>query len=203
MNFKRLIVILALALFFAGGNVSAKTLLEKTMFFVTPQGKIDSCKFWKLYIGSYPATLVRKFPGEDSLPVNTELNLTVLSSGYIEGYGYCKKGRVDCGATFVIDTGSGTIKLPVDSIDWVIDGGDRVKPKGMKLCHLAIDVEENKQPAVKRMTLTKYKLVTEYEERNLKPDGDVVLTIFGFSKPALLNAQKAAATPVAPVEPKK
>jgi hypothetical protein len=205
MKSMRIAVIAAAAVVLAAGTASAKMLLEKSLYFVTDNGKVDSCKYWTLYIGNYPATLVRKFPGEDSLPVNTEVNLTVLSSGYIEGYGYCKKGRVDCMGTFVIDTGRATVKVPVDSVEYVVNEGARLKAKGMPLADLKVDVEGNMVPSVKRLKLTKYKLVTEYEERNLKPLGDATITMFAFSKAALAAAQKAAKEPrpePKPVEPK-
>jgi hypothetical protein len=191
--FKRLLIIAVAAVICAGGQAGAKSLLEKSIYFVNPtSGKIDSCKYWKIYIGTFQSvTLVRKFPGEDSLPVNSDLNLTVLSSGYIEGYGYTKKGRVDCMATFVVDTGTGAIKLPVDSVEFVIAGGEKVKPRGMRVCDLALDVEGNKLPGIRSMLLTKYKLVLDYDERNLKPLGDVTLTVFAFTKAALVAAQKA------------
>ena len=174
-------------------GASAKSLLEKPIYFVNSEnGKIDSSKYWKLYLGTYQTvTLVRKFPGEDSLPVNVDLNLTVLSSGYIEGYGYTRKGRVDCMANFVVDTGAASAKLPVDSIEYVNAAGATVKPRGAKQCSFAIDVEGNKLPGIKRMLLTKYKLVVDYEERNLKPLGDVTITAFAFSKAALVAALKA------------
>jgi hypothetical protein len=115
----------------------------------------------------------------------------VLSSGYIEGSGYTAKGRVDCTATFVIDTGAGTVKLPVDSIEYVFASAAKVKPRGGKVCDLAMDVEGNKVPNVKTMLLTKYKLVVDVDERNLKPLGDVNVTFFAFSKSALAAVQKA------------
>jgi hypothetical protein len=196
MKSMRIAVIAAAAVVLAAGTASAKMLLEKSIYFVTENGKVDSSKYWTLYIGNYPATLVRKFPGEDSLPVNTEVNLTVLSSGYIEGYGYCKKGRVDCMGTFLIDTGRATLKVPVDSVEYVVNEGARLKAKGMPLADLKVDVEGNMVPSIKRLKLTRYKLVTEYEERNLKPlPPDLVITMFAFSKAALAAAQKAAKEP--------
>jgi hypothetical protein len=192
-RYKRLLVVAMAAIFCMCGAASAKSLLEKSIYFINPaNGKTDSSKYWKIYIGSFPSiTLVRKFPGEDSLPVNSDLNLTVLSSGYVEGYGYTKKGRVDCLASFVIDTGAGAIKLPVDSIEFVFAGGEKVKPKNMKVCDLAIDVEGNKVPGIQKLMLTKYKLVIDVDERNLKPLGDVNITLFAFSKSTLAAAQKA------------
>jgi hypothetical protein len=181
----------------------AKSLLEKSIYFINPQtGKLDSTKYWKMYLGKYPSvTLVRKFPGEDSLPVNSDINLTMMSSGYIEGYGYTRKGRVDCVASFVVDTGTGAIKLPVDSIEYMYAGGAKVKPRGMKVCGVNIDVDGNNVQGVREMLLTKYKLVVDADERNLKPQGDVTIEFFGFSKAALAVAEKAqkesAAAPAA------
>jgi hypothetical protein len=94
-------------------------------------------------------------------------------------------------ASFVIDTGSGAVKLPVDSVEYVIAGGEKVKPRGMKLFDLALDVEGNKLPGIKKLLLTKYKLVIDADERNLKPMGDVNITLFAFSKAALSAAVKA------------
>ncbi len=189
----RLLLLLAASVLFFASAAGAKSLLEKSIYWVNPQtGKMDSTKYWKIYIGKYPAiTLVRKFPGEDSLPVNSDINLTVMSSGYIEGYGYTRKGRVDCMAVFVVDTGTGAIKLPVDSIEYMFAGGAKVKPRGIKVCDAAIDVEGNKVSGVKEMQLTKYKLVIDVDERNLKPMGDFDIDFFSFSKTGLAAAQKA------------
>jgi hypothetical protein len=188
-----LLLLLAASVLFFANAAGAKSLLEKSIYWTNPQtGKTDSAKYWKIYIGKYPAiTLVRKFPGEDSLPVNSDINLTVMSSGYIEGYGYTRKGRVDCMAVFVVDTGNGAIKLPVDSIEYMFSGGAKVKPRGMKVCDAAIDVEGNKVSGVKEMQLTKYKLVIDVDERNLKPMGDFDIDFFSFSKTGLAAAQKA------------
>jgi hypothetical protein len=193
MKFSRLLLLVVAAVFVFAASAPAKSLLEKSIYWISPDnGKIDSTKYWKMFIGKYNSvTLVRKFPGEDSLPVNADINLMVLSSGYIEGSGYTAKGRVDCTATFVIDTGAGTVKLPVDSIEYVFASAAKVKPRGGKVCDLDMDVEGNKVPNVKTMLLTKYKLVVDVDERNLKPLGDVNVTFFAFSKSALAAAQKA------------
>jgi hypothetical protein len=203
MKLSRMILLIAGAVLIMSGAVDAKSLLEKSIYFINPaSGKIDSTKYWKMFIGKFDAvTLVRKFPGEDSLPINADINLMVLSSGYIEGSGYTAKGRVDCTAMFVIDTGSGVVKLPVDSIEYVFAGGAKVKPRGGKVYDMSIDVEGNKAPGIKLMQLTKYKLVVDADERNLKPQGDVNITSFGFSKAALAAAQKAdKEAPAAPAK---
>jgi hypothetical protein len=193
MKLSRLLLLVVAAVFVFAASAPAKSLLEKSIYWINPDnGKIDSTKYWKMFIGKYESvTLVRKFSGEDSLPVNADINLMVLSSGYIEGSGYTAKGRVDCTATFVIDTGAGAIKLPVDSIEYMYAGGAKVKPRGGRVYDCAIDVEGNKEPGIKKLLLTKYKLVVDVDERNLKPQGDMTITFFAFSKSSLAAAQKA------------
>jgi hypothetical protein len=184
-------VLIALFLTISAGGVSAKSLLEKTVYFINPTtNKIDSSKYWKIFLGSYPATLQRKFPGEDSARITLDLNFTLLSSGYVEGNGYTKKGRVDCEASLVVDSVTFQ-KATFDSIEYVYNGGSNIKLKGKPAMNLLLDVEGYKVALNKGLALTKYRLVVVEEDRNLKPAGDVTITFFAFSKPGLLAAQKA------------
>jgi hypothetical protein len=185
------LVIVACALCLCAGSVSAKSMLEKKIYFLNQSGKADSSVYWKIFLGSYQATLERKFPGEDSMPVNTELNLTLLSSGYIEGYGYVKKGRVDCMGGFIADSAGAGQKIPVDSMEFMINNATLAKVKNRPLLTVYVDLEGNKITLSRPLTLTKYKLTIVDEDRNLKPAGDVPVTFFAFSKAALLAAQKA------------
>ena len=185
------LVIIACALCVCAGSVSAKSMLEKKIYFLNQSGKADSSVYWKIFLGSYQATLERKFPGEDSMPVNTELNLTLLSSGYIEGYGYVKKGRVDCMGGFIADSAGAGQKIPVDSMEFMINNATLAKVKNRPLLTVYVDLEGNKITLNRPLTLTKYKLTIVDEDRNLKPAGDVPVTFFAFSKAALLAAQKA------------
>ena len=127
------LVIIACALCMCAGSVSAKSLLEKKIYFLNQAGKVDSSVYWKIYLGSYPATLERKFPGEDSMPVNTELNLTLLSSGYIEGYGVVRKGRVDCMGGFIADSAGSVQKIAADSIEFMINNATQAKIKNRRM----------------------------------------------------------------------
>lgn len=185
------LVIIACALCVCAGSVSAKSMLEKKVYFLNQAGKIDSSVYWKIFLGSYPTTLERKFPGEDSMPVNTDLNLTLLSSGYIEGYGYVKKGRVDCMGGFIADSAGAGQKIPVDSMEYMLNNATQAKIKNRPLMTVFVDLEGNKIALNKPLTLTKYKLTIVDEDRNLKPAGDVSVTFFAFSKPAFFAAQKA------------
>jgi len=183
--------LIALFLLIAAGSVCAKSLLEKSIYFINPTtSKIDSSKYWKIFLGNYPASLQRKFPGEEMQTVNTDVNLTLMSSGYVEGYGMTKKGRVDCEATLWADS-AGTHKVSFDSIEYVYAGGQKVKTKNSQPTDLWLDVEGAKLLIYKGLSLTKYRLVIVDEDRNLKPAGDANITFFSFSKPALAAAQKA------------
>jgi len=185
------LALFAVCLIISAGSISAKSLLEKTVYFINPTtSKIDSAKYWKIFVGSYPASLQRKFPGEDTQTVNTDVNLTLMSSGYVEGYGYTKKGRVDCEASLLADS-AGAQKVAFDSIEYVYAGGQKVKTKNHQPTDLWLDVEGSKVLIYKGLALTKYRLVVVDEDRNLKPAGDASITFFAFSKPALAAAQKA------------
>jgi hypothetical protein len=185
------LVIIACALCMCAGSVSAKSMLEKKIFFLNQAGKADSSVYWKIYLGSYQATFNRKFPGEDSMSVTTDFNLTLLSSGYIEGYGMVRKGRVDCMGGFASDSAGAIQKIAVDSMEYMISNATQAKIKNRPLINVFVELEGNKIIPNRPLTLTKYKLVVVEEDRNLKPVGDVPVTFFAFSKKALLEAQKA------------
>jgi ABC-type amino acid transport substrate-binding protein len=183
--------LVALCLMMYAGSLSAKSLLEKALYFINPTtSKVDSAKYWKVFVGSYPATLQRKFPGEEMATVQTDLNLTLLSSGYVEGYGYSNKGRIDCEAVLFSDSAA-TQKISFDSIEYVYNGGQNVKMKNKPSTSLYLDVEGNRVTIYKGLLLTRYRLTIVDEDRNLKPAGDATITFFAFSKQALLAAQKA------------
>jgi hypothetical protein len=185
------VALFALFLIISAGSLSAKSLLEKTIYFINPTtNKVDTAKYWKVFVGAYPATLERKFPGEEKAPITTDLNLTLLSSGYIEGYGWSKKGRIDCEAALYADSAS-TQKVSFDSIEYVYNGGANVKTKNKPATGLFLDIEGNKLTITRGLLLTKYKLTVVDEDRNLKPAGDANITFFAFSKQALATAQKA------------
>jgi hypothetical protein len=180
------------ALFLFTGIVSAKSLLEKTVFFFNPTTeKIDSATYWKVFLGSYSATVERKFPGDEPTKMTCDMNLTLLSSGYVEGYGYSKKGRIDCEAGIMGEAGNTPKKIALDSVEYIFNNGQEIKLKNGPVFNLFLDAESNKIILHKKMTLTKYRLQIIDDERNLKPAGDVNLTWFAFTKAGAVAAQKA------------
>jgi hypothetical protein len=185
-------IFVVFAMLVAAGSINAKNLLEKSIyFFNSTTNKIDSAKYWKVFVGSYPSTLERKFPGLDPMKVTCDLNLTLLSSGYVEGYGYTSKGRIDCEATILSDNKGAVNKITVDSVDYIFNNGQSLKMKNGPTVNFYLDVEGNKITIHKKLTLTKYRLQIVDEDRNLKPNGDEIVTWFAFTKSAAIEAQKA------------
>ena len=185
-------ILIVLAIFFASGTIHAKNLLEKSIFFFNPNtNKIDSAKYWKVFFGSYSGTLSRKFPGEDTAKVTCDLNFTLLSSGYVEGYGYTRKGRVECEADMMAEGGNAPRTIVLDSVEYVFNNGQSLKMKNGPVLNFYLDAEGNKVTVHKQLMLTKYRLQIVDEDRNLKPAGDAVVTWFAFSKSAVAAAQKA------------
>ncbi len=186
------IVFIAFAVLIAAGSISAKSLLEKSIYFYNPTtNKLDSAKYWKVFLGSYSTTLERKFPGEEPMKVTTDINYTLLSSGYVEGYGYSRKGRIDCEAAIVADSGSAAKKISLDSVDYIFNNGQSLKMKNGGVLSFFLDAEGNLITIHKKLMLTKYRLQIVDEDRNLKPAGDAVVTFFAFTKSAFPEAQKA------------
>jgi hypothetical protein len=185
-------IFIVLSLCIATGSVSAKSILEKTVFFFNPDlNKIDSAKYWTVFLGSYPSSLERKFPGLDPKRYNCDLNFNLLSSGYVEGYGMTSKGRVDCEPAMMGEGGSASQKITLDSVEYIFDNARSIKLKNGPTLSFYLDVEGEKVMLRKKLTLKKFRLQVIDEDRNLKAAGDVNITWFAFSKAAAIAAQKA------------
>ncbi|MBN2188580.1 MAG: hypothetical protein JW699_03920 [Chitinispirillaceae bacterium] len=167
------VILACLMLIGAASAGFSRSLLGKKMYYTTvPAGKISEAKYWFVYLGQHECTLSRKFPGEETQKITGNMNLSLLSSGYIEGSGYSERGKIDCSPAMKIRTDSGDFAIDLDSIDFIFDFGQKVRTvKGM-IGEFIIDIEGELKTA-NRFLLTEYKMTTAVDgERELKKTGD-------------------------------
>ena len=188
------IVILAGLFFAAAASLSfGRSMLERKMFYLSAANKTGVATFWAVYLGNHDCSLIRKFPGEDPQPVAGSVNLSLMSSGYIEGNGYSARGHLDCLPTMKIKNDKGEHSVPLDSIDCIYDYGQKLRTIDGETGDFIIDVEGTAKTA-NRFILREYKLVDSYGEKVLKPGSDeTTLSAIAFSKTGIQWAQKAAA----------
>lgn len=188
-----LCIVLPVAATDADGFAS-RTLFEKTVYIVLPEGKIEAQKYWSLPLGTAEDLVVkREYPGEGTLDITCNANLALISSGYIDGSGYGDRGKITVQAHFAIMKEGALTKIDVDSIDYVYYGGTKVKMKGADAeqeLYIMVESERNKVQArgVKAMI---YKKTPPHNDLTHMNDHNVVIG-FSFTKEGAKRAYKAA-----------
>jgi hypothetical protein len=205
-------IILVAGLFFiaAASLVSGRSILERKMYYCPAAGKTGETAYWYVFLGQHDCTLNRKYPGEGTVQVTGAMNLSLMSSGYIEGNGYSVKGRLDCLPTMKLKNEKGLRAISIDSIDCLYEYGEKVRMADGDAGDFVIDVE-GQQKNAKKMILTNFKMVEIDGEKELKKNGDdVPLYGIAFSKEGLERVKKAlagtpppATTDPNPAEPAK
>jgi hypothetical protein len=174
-------------------TVFSRSLLGRKMYYATsPAGKTGEAKYWFVYLGQHECTLNRKYPGEEMQQVSGNMNLSLLSSGYIEGSGYSARGKIDCAPVMKIKTDSGEYAIDLDSIDCIFDFGQKARSVSGRTGDFIIDIEGQPKTA-KRFLMTEFKMTTSVDgERELKKTGDdIALSAIAFSKEGVARAIKA------------
>ena len=195
MNVSRMVMFAGLFFIAAASAGFSRSLLGRKIYYATyPANKISEAKYWFVYLGQHECTLNRKYPGEEMVQVTGNMNLSLLSSGYIEGTGYSSRGKIDCAPTMKIKTDSGEYTIDLDSIDCIFDYGQKVRTVKGLVGELVIDIEGQPKTA-KRFLLTEYKMTTSVDgERELKKTGDdIPLSAIAFSKEGIARAIKGIA----------
>lgn len=198
MKLSRIVIAAGLA-FVAFASIGlSRSILERKMHYLSDANKIGETKYWFVYLGSHECTLNRKYPGYPVQPVTGTMNLSFMSSGYIEGTGYSVKGRLECIPTMKMVNGNGQNSISIDSIDCIYDYGHKVRMITGETGDLIIDVEGQPKTA-NRFTLTEYKMINIDGEKELKKTGvDTPLYAISFSKTGIAWAKKASAETAAP-----
>jgi hypothetical protein len=172
---------------------SARSILEKRIHYLTPDGKQGKARFWAIYLGNHDCKLTRKKPGQEPKEIVASMNLQFLSSGYIEGNGYGVAGKVQSLPTMAIKIGNEEVKINVDSIDYIYDFGRKVGLVSGRKGDFIINVEGDKKMA-KKLLMREYKLQMYFGEEILKEGSEETsLSAFAFSPAGLVRAKKAQA----------
>ena len=195
MNTKLSRIAIITGLFFVAvaSLISARSILERKMLYISADSKTGETSYWFVFLGQHDCTLNRKYPGEGTVQVSGAMNLSLLSSGYIEGNGYSAKGRIDCLPTMKLKNEKGERTITIDSIDCIYEYGQKVRMTDGDAGDFIIDVEGQPKSA-KRFVLTTYKMVDVDGEKVLKPNGgEAPLYGIAFSKEGLERVKKMLA----------
>lgn len=172
------------------GQYSTRSLLEKTIFFIQEDnGSIGTAKFWTIHLGKHSCELMKYFPGEDTIPLQAEVNFSLLSSAYIEGKGFSSRGKVDAEAVLTIaavkDSMENNKVIDIDDIDYIFDNGRKIKPTNGESTDLILKAG-NTDCTIKRLLLRKFNYDKTYAE--LKFEKDIVISAFSFTKEGIRRA---------------
>ncbi|MBD3317683.1 MAG: hypothetical protein GF344_18000 [Chitinivibrionales bacterium] len=173
------------------GQYSSRALLEKKIYYVK-DGTIGQCAFWSLYLGDHESKVPMHVAGEGEVIVDANVNYNLMSSGYIEGHGYSSRGKVTTRGKFGVTEGDGVLPIPLDSIDYVSSYGRRVKPLGREDTTLILIAAGMNNLHIRRLLLRKFRYDKQYGE--LKPDGDIPIEAFSFTKKGAARALAAQKT---------
>jgi hypothetical protein len=169
----------------------ARNILEKKTFYLNNTNKTGQARFWVVFLGTHDLKITRAIPGEGDVSVQANVNLQLLSSGYVEGNGYGAKGKIECLPTMLLSSGQEEKRIVLDSIDYLYDFGRKVRMLSGDTGELIIDVEGNKVVA-KKFLMREYKL-TEYFGEQILKEGSQEIPLMGLSltQDGIVRAQKA------------
>lgn len=178
------------------GAYSSRSLLEKKVYVLVGK-KIITSKFWSIPLGNFDCTIKKKYPGEGDVNVDCSMNLSLLSSAYIEGSGYGSRGKMTAEGHFAIRDGDTIRTIELSEIDYIFDGGLQVALTDQKTYPLCLKIENAVDDKTLRgrhkirnpqIMLWKYNKVF----KELKHDKDLkgVLAI-SFTKQGIQKAKKA------------
>lgn len=191
MKSSRIVVLIGL-FFIAIATLSfGRSILERKSFYINAvNGKSGEAKFWVVYLGNHDVTLTRKYPGEEPQKVKGSMNLSLLSSGYIEGNGFSAKGKLECLPTMKIKNEKGVTQISIDSIDCIYEYGQKVRTTAGDVGEFVIDCE-GLQITANRFLMREYKMTDYYGEQILKEGSEEIrLSAIAFSKESLARIPK-------------
>jgi hypothetical protein len=191
MKSSRILLCISLFLFAAATVSFGRSILERKVFYVnTVTGKSGLAKFWVVFLGTHEVTLTRKYPGEEPQKVSGNMNLQLLSSGYIEGNGYSTKGKLECLPVMKMKNDKGITQISIDSIDCIYDFGGKVRTLKGETGEFIVDCEGLMITPTKFL-MREYKMTNYYGEEILKEGSEEIkVSAIAFTKEGLAAIPK-------------
>ena len=191
MKSSRIVVIIGLFFVAAATVAFGRSILERKVHYINAvTGKSGMAKYWVVYLGNHDVTLTRKYPGEEPQQVSGSMNLSLLSSGYIEGNGYSAKGKLECLPTMKIKNEKGERQITIDSIDCIYDNGRKIRSTSGDIGDFIIDCE-GLQIVANRFLMREYKMTDYYGEQILKEGSEEIrVSAIAFTKEGLARVPK-------------
>ncbi|MGM0444098.1 MAG: hypothetical protein ACQEQV_07930 [Fibrobacterota bacterium] len=169
-----------------------RSLLREKAYFITGDKTVHTAEFWTLNFGIFDYSVDRKYPGEGTVAVEGSSNLSLLSSGYIEGSGYGDRGKMTVKPNFSIQVGDSLQKVETDSIDYIFMGGTRVHLKNGETHDLYLRIEQDENLVQPKQMLARTYYIKK-PENSLKSKGTVERVIgFSYTREGVLRAYDAA-----------
>ncbi|MDR0304429.1 MAG: hypothetical protein LBH98_06660 [Chitinispirillales bacterium] len=122
-------VLLAFTAIYSQDDLKQRSMMKKTIFYVTSDGKTASADYWQLSLGNFDVRVQRKYPGEGMVSIDGSVNAALMSGGYIEGNGFGDRGKLMAMADFAVKRDGKYEIVRADSIDFIFYGGTKAKLK--------------------------------------------------------------------------
>lgn len=130
---KKLIIILAVLLAFTSAfsqdDLKQRSMMKKTIYYATGDGKTGSTDYWQMQLGNFDVQVGRKYPGEGTVKIDGSVNIAFMSGGYLEGNGFGTRGKLTTEANFAVKRDGKYETVQPDSIDFIFYGASKVKLK--------------------------------------------------------------------------
>jgi len=174
-------------------DLKQRSMMKKTIFYVTPDGKTASADYWQLSLGNFAVKVQRRYPGEGIVPIEGNVNAAFMSGGYIEGNGFGDRGKISANADFAVKRGGKFETIRADSIDFIFYGGTKVKLKNSsQIEDLFVHIEDpyNTYPP-KKFVLGIYNHNKQFDELAFSHEINPLIGV-SFTAEGAKNAYQAA-----------
>ncbi|MDD5673429.1 MAG: hypothetical protein PHC61_04655 [Chitinivibrionales bacterium] len=151
---------------------AARALLQKQITYVA-DGKTGDCKYWTLFLGNFPISMTRNFPGDSAVSLKVDMNYMLVSSGFVEGNGYSSKGRIDSkGHLYIVPADNNKRELAFDEIASIRDDGQTVETKKGEKGALLLVADDN-ELKINQLLLRKFNVLVDQGDTTLLLDDKI------------------------------